>query len=364
LALSHRPPAIHPPFAIDHRPSAIDHRPSAIDHRPSTINHKPLLRQIPVLCSAGAMANGGAALRLRGLRKAYGDVVAVDGIDLDAAAGECFALLGPNGAGKTTTIEICEGLLTADAGTVELVGLSWASDARRLRQRLGVQLQETQLADKLTVEETLRLFRSFYERGPAVEDVIAIVQLDEKKRSRVGQLSGGQKQRLAIACALVGDPELLFLDEPTTGLDPQARRQVWQLIEQFKAEGRSVILTTHYMDEAERLSDHVAIMDHGKVIALGTPRELIASIGVDHVVEFAVDGTGPDLAVLERLEGVRRARADNGNFQLQVAELHLAVPALLDELDGRGIALTELRTHSATLEDVFVTLTGRHLRED
>jgi ABC-2 type transport system ATP-binding protein len=309
------------------------------------------------------MVNGGVALRLRGLRKTYGDVVAVDGIDLQTSTGECFALLGPNGAGKTTTIEICEGLLDPDAGTVELLGLNWASDARRLRQRLGVQLQETQLADKLTVEETLHLFRSFYERGPAVADVVAMVQLEEKTRARVGQLSGGQKQRLAIACALVGDPDLLFLDEPTTGLDPQARRQMWQLIEQFKRDGRSIILTTHYMDEAERLSDHVAIMDHGKVIALGTARELIASIGVDHVVEFAIDGA-LDVAVLEHLKGVRRARAENGSFQLQVTELHLAVPTLLDELDGRGIALTELRTHSATLEDVFVTLTGRHLRED
>jgi len=191
-----------------------------------------------------------------------------------------------------------------------------------------------------------------------------MVQLEEKARARVGQLSGGQKQRLAIACALVGDPDLLFLDEPTTGLDPQARRQMWQLIEQFKRDGRTIILTTHYMDEAERLSDHVAIMDHGKIISLGTPRELIASIGADHVVEFATGGAALDSAIFESLKGVSRARADNGGFQLQVTELHLAVPALLDELDGRGIALTELRTHSATLEDVFVTLTGRHLRED
>ena len=310
------------------------------------------------------MATGAVALRLRALRKAYGDVVAVDGIDLDASAGECFALLGPNGAGKPTTIEICEGLLEPDSGTVELLGLNWVSDERRLRQRLGVQLQETQLADKLTVEETVRLFRSFYERGPAVADVVAMVELEEKSGGRVGQLSGGQKQRLAIACALVGDPDLLFLDEPTTGLDPQGRRQVWQLIEQFKRDGRTIILTTHYMDEAERLSDHVAIMDHGRIIALGTPRELIASIGVDHVVEFAAEGAALDPAALEGLQGVRRARAENGGFQLQVTELHLAVPALLDELDGRGIALTELRTHSATLEDVFVMLTGRHLRED
>jgi ABC-2 type transport system ATP-binding protein len=306
-----------------------------------------------------------AALRVRALKKAYADVVAVNGIDLDAAAGECFALLGPNGAGKTTTIEICEGLLDPDSGEVELLGLNWRRNERELRQRLGVQLQDTQLAEKLTVGETVHLFRSFYERGPSVEETIAVVQLEEKRDARVGQLSGGQKQRLAMACALVGDPALLFLDEPTTGLDPQARRQLWDLIGQFKSEGRTIILTTHYMEEAERLSDHVAIMDHGKVIALGTPRELIASMGVDHVVEFAVEEKSAiDTAALERIEGVRRALKEDGSFLLQVTELHRAVPALLAELDARGAPMTELRTHSATLEDVFVTLTGRHLRED
>jgi ABC-2 type transport system ATP-binding protein len=303
---------------------------------------------------------------VRGLRKVYSDVVAVDGLDLDVRAGECFGLLGPNGAGKTTTIEICEGLTPQDAGTVELLGLRWETDAAELRQRLGVQLQETQLSEKLTVDETLRLFRSFYRQGPPVSDVIAMVQLEEKRSSRVGGLSGGQKQRLAMACALVGDPDLLFLDEPTTGLDPQARRQVWDLIDRFKSEGRNVILTTHYMDEAERLCDRVAVMDHGKIIALGTPRELIASIGAEHMVEFSVvDGTGPvDLAALERLDGVRVARCENGGYRLHVSELHRAVAALFDELAGRRIPLTELRTHSATLEDVFVSLTGRHLRDE
>ncbi len=304
------------------------------------------------------------ALRIRALRKAYADVVAVDGIDLEAHAGECFGLLGPNGAGKTTTIEICEGLLKPDSGSVELLGLNWKTQASRLRQKLGVQLQETQLSEKLTVEETVRLFRSFYRRGATVDEVIGMVQLDEKRRARVGQLSGGQRQRLAMACALVGDPALLFLDEPTTGLDPQARRQLWELIERFKIAGRTIILTTHYMDEAERLCDRVAIMDHGKIIALGTPRELVASMGADHVVEFAVDGAAPDLAALEQLDGVRSARRDNHGYQLQVSRLHLAVPALLAELARREIPLTELRTHSATLEDVFVSLTGRHLRED
>src|SRR5277367_848729 len=232
----------------------------------------------------------GAALRLRNLRKTYKDVVAVDGLDLEVRLGECFGLLGPNGAGKTTTIEICEGLTTADSGEVELLGIRWDSGADALRQKLGIQLQETQLSEKLTVTETIRLFRSFYHQGPSTEEVIAQAQLNEKRDARVGGLSGGQKQRLALACALVGDPQFLFLDEPTTGLDPQARRQLWDLIEQFKAGGRTILLTTHYMDEAERLCDRVAIMDHGKVIALGTPRELIASIGVEHVVEFSAGG--------------------------------------------------------------------------
>ena len=303
------------------------------------------------------------SLAVRGLRKAYGDVVAVDGIDLEVRAGECFGLLGPNGAGKTTTIEICEGLLEPDAGSVEVLGLRWARNGAELRQRLGVQLQETQLSEKLTVEEVLRLFRSFYRRGPSVAQVIGMVQLEEKRKARVGQLSGGQKQRLAMACALVGEPDLLFLDEPTTGLDPQARRQLWDLIEQFKTAGRTIILTTHYMDEAERLCDRVAIIDHGKVIALGTPRELVAALGADHVVEFAVEGGGLETGALERLAGVRAARAENGITRLQVAQLHVAVPALLEELAKRGVGLTELRTHSATLEDVFVSLTGRHLRD-
>ena len=230
-----------------------------------------------------------------------------------------------------------------------------------LRQKLGIQLQETQLAEKLTVFETLRLFRSFFRQGPGAEEAIRIVQLEEKRDARVGALSGGQKQRLALACALVGDPDLLFLDEPTTGLDPQARRQLWELIEEFKAAGRTILLTTHYMDEAERLCDRVAIMDHGKIIAQGTPRELIASIGVEHVVEFSAGGNvrwHVDLAGVRGMSGVRDVRSENGSVLLQVTELHKAVPGLLEELGRQGVPLTELRTHSATLEDVFVHLTG------
>jgi len=303
-----------------------------------------------------------SALRVARLKKVYKDVVAVNGLDLEVRRGECFGLLGPNGAGKTTTIEICEGLTAPDSGEVEVLGMRWDRDAAALRQRLGIQLQETQLSDKLTVLETIRLFRSFFKQGPSPGEVIARVQLEEKQNSRVGGLSGGQKQRLALACALVGAPELLFLDEPTTGLDPQARRQLWDLIEEFRRAGSTILLTTHYMDEAEKLSDRVAIMDHGKTIALGSPRELIESIGIEHLVEFSAGSV--DASALERLDGVRGVKSENGNVQMQVTELHRAVPALLDELRRQSCSLTELRTHSASLEDVFVALTGRRLRDE
>ena len=305
-------------------------------------------------------------LRVAHLRKTYKDVVAVDGIDLEVRAGQCFGLLGPNGAGKTTTIEICEGLTEADSGDVEVLGLRWRSDAHELRQRLGIQLQETQLPDKLSVIETLELFRSFFRNGPSPDEVIALVQLEEKRNARVIALSGGQKQRLALACALVGDPDLLFLDEPTTGLDPQARRQLWDLIEEFKRAGRTILLTTHYMDEAERLCDELAIMDHGKVIARGTPASLIASIGIDHLVEFSTadDAGRIDLARVAGIHGIRDARLENGTVRIQAIELHRVVPALLEELRLQQVPLSELRTHSATLEDVFVSLTGRHLRDE
>jgi ABC-2 type transport system ATP-binding protein len=305
-----------------------------------------------------------SALALRALKKSFGDVVAVDGIDLEVRAGECFGLLGPNGAGKTTTIEICEGLTAPDSGDVELLGRRWSGDEHELRERLGIQLQDTQLSEKITVRETLDLFRSFYRQARAVDEVIAMVQLEEKRDARVGTLSGGQKQRLALACALVGDPELLFLDEPTTGLDPQARRQLWELIDRFRADGRTTLITTHYMDEAERLCDRVAIMDHGHVIALGTPRALIAEIIADHLVEFSLGNGAVDEASLRALPGVSAVRASGGGWQLEVAELHRAVPALLAELARQNLTLTELRTHSATLEDVFVKLTGRHLRDE
>ena len=321
-----------------------------------------------MLANGSPVPANGPSLLLRGLRKAFADVVAVDGLDLEVTRGECFGLLGPNGAGKTTTIEICEGLTAPDAGTVELLGLNWAGNEKELRQRIGVQLQETQFPDKLTVDETLRLFRSFFHRGLAVEESIRTAQLEEKRYARVGTLSGGQKQRLAMACALVGDPELLFLDEPTTGLDPQARRHLWDLVDGLKHAGRTIILTTHYMDEAERLCDRVAIMDHGRIISLGTPPQLIASIGGEHIVEFAItgheNGDGLDPALVTAIEGVHSHRVDAGVHQLSVRELHTAVPRIFAALTGQGLHLSEFRTHSATLEDVFVGLTGRNLRDE
>ena len=311
-----------------------------------------------------SVATASHALEVRGLVKRYGDVTAVNGLDLEVFPGECFGLLGPNGAGKTTTIEICEGLTEPDAGEVMVLGRRWDRDHRALRERLGIALQETQLAEKLTVEETLALVRSFYTTPRPVDDVIDLVSLGEKRTARVVALSGGQKQRLAVACALVGNPELLFLDEPTTGLDPQSRRQLWELIEQFKRSGRTVVLTTHYMDEAERLADRVAIVDHGRIIALGTPRELIASLGAEYVVAFSLahDGTVA-LEALRALDGVIAARVDAGTYEVQVTAVHHALPALLAALEQRGLALAELRTHSPTLEDVFVSLTGRALRD-
>ncbi len=313
-----------------------------------------------------------SAIRVRDLRKTYPGrppVEAVRGLDLDVAAGACFGLLGPNGAGKTTTIEILEGLLEPTSGDVEVLGLRWDRDATALRERIGVTLQETKFTDKLTVLETLQMFRSFFPRGTAARDAIELVGLGEKSASHVVTLSGGQRQRLAVACALVGQPDLLFLDEPTTGLDPQSRRQLWDVVRDLRTQGRTVLLTTHYMDEAEKLCDHIAIVDHGRVIAAGSPDELIRSLGGDHVVEFAFAsadaqaGEG-ELARLRELPSVRSARADGDGFHLTVAEPHVALPAILDRSRALGTSLTRLSTRHASLEDVFVALTGRHLRDE
>jgi len=313
------------------------------------------------------------ALSLHGLRKTFGDVIAVNDLNLEVFPGECFGLLGPNGAGKTTTIEICEGLTAPEAGEVLVLGQQWGQGGAALRQRLGISLQETQFSEKLTVGETLQLFRSFYHRPRPLDEVLGAVQLREKRNGRVGQLSGGQKQRLALACALVADPELFFLDEPTTGLDPQSRRQLWELIEEVKRAGRTVVITTHYMEEAERLCDRVAIVDHGKVIALGRPRDLVATLGAQHVIEFSLGDELPPTrpaaqSALEEtdllaLDGALSIRRREDSYLLESAQAHRTVPALLALLGARGLPLAQLRTHSATLEDVFVHLTGRTLRD-
>ena len=301
------------------------------------------------------------ALRVQNLRKAYKDVVAVDGLDLEVPAGECFGLLGPNGAGKTTTIEICEGLTAADSGEVEVLGLSWRSDGAELRQRLGIQLQETQLSEKLTVHETIRLFRSFFRQGPSPAEVIGLVQLEEKRNSRVGALSGGQKQRLALACALVGKPDLLFLDEPTTGLDPQARRQLWELIEEMKKAGTTIVLTTHYMDEAERLCDRVAIIEHGRIIDMGGPSELVDRHCPARRVVLTSDAQdGAEwFARIPNVLGVTQKGSTftlDGNGDDFVSEV-------ITCLSTHQMHVTSFRTVLPTLEDVFLRLTGHSIRD-
>ena len=304
-----------------------------------------------------------SAIVCRGLKKYYGDVRAVDGLDLEVSAGECFGLLGPNGAGKTTTIEILEGLTKPDAGDVVVLGRRWGSHERELRERLGVSLQESRLTEKLTVFETLSLFRSFYARGRDPERLLEDLSLEEKRDARVGKLSGGQRQRLAVACALAGDPEILFLDEPTTGLDPQSRLQLWERIAAYKEAGRTVLLTTHYMEEAERLCERVAVVDHGRIIAQGSPAELIAGLGAPHILEFATEPP-VDAAVLGRVSGLRDPRQRDGRWQLAAASLAEIVPALVEALEGAGAKLVSLSTHRATLEDVFIALTGRELRDE
>jgi ABC-2 type transport system ATP-binding protein len=304
------------------------------------------------------------AVHCRGLVKRYdGGVVAVDGLDLDVHAGECFGLLGPNGAGKTTTVEILEGLLQPTEGRVEVLGTTWTHHERELRERVGVSLQETHLFERLSVAEILVLFRSFFTKGREPEDVLRVVSLEEKKNAWYEKLSGGQKQRLAVACALVGDPELVFLDEPTTGLDPQSRLQLWDVIENFKSSGRTVVLTTHYMDEAERLCDRVGIIDHGRTIALGAPRELIASLGGQDVIEVTLSKGALDQPAVSALPGVRGVRRVADGFALSVDPLHVALPALIDLVRAAGLDLERLATRHATLEDVFVAITGRGLRD-
>jgi ABC-2 type transport system ATP-binding protein len=307
------------------------------------------------------------AIQCRDLRKTYdGKVEAVRGLNIQIEAGECFGLLGPNGAGKTTTIEILEGLLQPTSGEVSIFGRTWNTDAREMREWLGISLQETRLSEKLTVRETVNLFASFYREPRDSKEVLEQLQLTEKADAWVGKLSGGQRQRLAVATALVCNPKILFLDEPTTGLDPQSRRQLWDIIRAFQRDGGTVLLTTHYMDEAERLCDRLAIVDHGQIIAEGSPSDLIERLGGHHVVEFSVSGgsDGASLQAWNGLPSVESVREDEGLVALNVKQPHLTIPALLDAIDKQGSQLQHLTTRQASLEDVFVRLTGRHLREE
>ena len=307
-----------------------------------------------------------ATIECRDLRKTYdAKVEAVRGLSLAIEPGECFGLLGPNGAGKTTTIEILEGLLEPTSGEVTILGRSWKTDARAIREDIGISLQETRLSEKLKVRETIELFASFYTQPRPTEEVLSALQLNEKSDALVGTLSGGQRQRLAVATALVASPKVLFLDEPTTGLDPQSRRQLWDIVRAFQRNGGTVMLTTHYMDEAERLCDRLAIVDHGQVIAEGTPASLIEKLGGHHVIEFALSGNGrTETTAWQSLPGVDAVRDEDGVICLSVREPHRTIPALLERVDKESAQLERLNTRQASLEDVFVNLTGRHLRED
>jgi ABC-2 type transport system ATP-binding protein len=304
------------------------------------------------------------AIQCLSLVKRYGEKVAVNGLDLEIEVGECFGLLGPNGAGKTTTVEMIEGLYRPDAGTIELFGLGWGKGHdREIRERFGVQLQETQLADKLTVAEVLGLFRSFYRKGRSVEELIELLSLGEERDRYFSRLSGGQKQRVAVGCALVGDPELLFLDEPTTGLDPRARKSLWGIVERYREQRRSVLITTHYMEEAAALCDRIAVMDQGKIIALGTPRSLVDSLGIVQFVEFET-AHALDEAKLSALPSVDAVTSRGQRYRLRVDRSLAALTSVLEELTRQGVQPIGLSTHQATLDDVFLHLTGRALGPD
>ena len=294
--------------------------------------------------------------------KRYADITAVDGIDFEVRAGEVFGLLGPNGAGKTTTVEILEGLRAPDAGEAIVLGIDVATDPEPLKPRIGISLQTASMYPKLTVVEIIDLFRSFYSTSLPTDELIDMLELGEKRNSRTKELSGGQRQRLAVALALVNDPELIFLDEPTTGLDPAARRSLWDLIRGLKAKGRSVLLTTHYMEEAEILCDRLAIMDHGRILEMGTVDELISKRFKERAVRFdAIDGL--DDSSLEKLAAVTSVKHDDDAILLYSSDVAATVGALLGLTEAHGIEPQNLGIRRATLEDVFLDLTGRALRD-
>jgi len=307
-------------------------------------------------------AAGDAVIRVDALRKVYGELVAVDGITFDVRPGEVFGLLGPNGAGKTTTVEVLEGLRKPDGGSVSVLGLDVARDSAQVKPRIGVSLQNAALYPKLTVVELLDLFANFYPKSRTTDELIGLMDLGEKRKSRTQELSGGQKQRLSVALALVGDPELVFLDEPTTGMDPAARRMLWDVIEGMKADGRSVLLTTHYLEEAEILCDRIAIMDHGKILELGTVNELVDRRFHERAVRFdAIDGL--DDARLAAFPGVTSTAREDGESVLYTRDVPATIGAVLAATDELGAEPNNLAVRRATLEDVFLALTGRSLRD-
>ena len=313
------------------------------------------------MATEGALATG-SVIRVRGLVKRYGDVKAVDGIDFDVAPGEVFGLLGPNGAGKTTTVEILEGLRAPDGGQAIVLGVDVATGSDSLKPRIGISLQTAAMYPKLTVVEVIDLFRSFYTTARPTEELIAELELGERRNARTKDLSGGQRQRLAVALALVNDPELIFLDEPTTGLDPAARRSLWDLIRGLKARGRSVLLTTHYMEEAEILCDRLAIMDHGHILEMGTVDELISKRFKERAVRFdRIDSIADD--DLAALAAVTSIKHDEDAVLLYSSDVAATVGALLAATEAHGIEPQNLGIRRATLEDVFLELTGRALRD-
>jgi len=302
------------------------------------------------------------AIEVSGVHKAFGQVQALNGVDLAVAPGSLTALLGPNGAGKTTIVEILEGLRNRDRGVARVCGLDPESSGEQFKERIGAVLQSTSLPDKLRTREAVELFAEFYRRRSDPEALLRRFQLDEKRNAFYSQLSGGQRQRLALALAMVNDPQVVFLDEPTAGLDPQVRREIYDIIEQFRRERKTVLLTTHYIEEAERLCDRVAIVDHGRVIALGTPRDLKQrSAGTTRIeVRLArplVDG------VTASLEGVTDCREFDGRYILHSVQPPRTIVALVKQLEAENNELQSLEIFSPSLEDVFIELTGRRLRE-
>lgn len=302
-----------------------------------------------------------SAISVRGLRKSYGDVRAVDGVDLEVPEGEIFGILGPNGAGKTTTLEMIETLRSPDAGEISVLGLDARTDQRRIREAIGVQLQTTVFFDELTVWETLDLFASFYPQGLSVGRLLELAELQGKARSRVNTLSGGQHKRLSVALALVNDPRLVFLDEPTTGLDPQARRHIWEIIGHLKQRGKTVVMTTHYIEEAEALCDRVAIMDHGRIIAEGVPWRLVTEYVPESTISFHLS---PALAEekLDHLPGVVKVGAEDGAYRIITTIPHETLMEIMALCRREGVEAREVNMKRATLEDVFLRLTGRTIR--